>query len=54
MDLNALRIVCGLPWYFDEAGRKVMGHLFAGRLEISGMFVHLILLTQLTKIMSVM
>jgi hypothetical protein len=54
MDLNALRIVCGLPWYFDEAGRKVLGHLFSGRLKISGMFTHLMLLTQLTKIMSIM
>jgi hypothetical protein len=53
MDLNALRIVGGLPWYFDEAGRRVLGHLFAGRLKISGMFVHLALLTRLTKIMSV-
>jgi hypothetical protein len=54
MDLNALKIVGGLPWYFDEAGRRVLGHLFAGRLKISGMFVHLPLLTRLTKIMSVM
>jgi hypothetical protein len=54
MDLNALRIVGGLPWYFDGAGRRVVGHLFAGRLKISGMFVHLALLTRLTKIMSVM
>ena len=53
MDLNALRIVGGFPWYFDEAGRRVLGHLFAGRLKISGMFVHLALLTRLTKIMSV-
>lgn len=54
MDLNALKIVVGLPWYLDEAGRRVLGHLFAGRLKISGMFVHLALLTRLTKIMSVM
>jgi hypothetical protein len=54
MDLNALRIVGGLPWYFDGAGRRVLGHLFAGRLKISGMFVHPALLTRLTKIMSVM
>jgi len=53
-DLNALRIVGGLPWYFDEAGRRVMGHLFTGRLKISGMFMHPALLTRLTKIMSVM
>ena len=54
MDLNSLRLVGGLPWYFDEAGRKVMGHLLAGRLKIAGMFAHPVLLTRLTKIMSVM
>ncbi len=53
MDLNALRIVGGLPWYFDEAGRRVLGHLFTGRLKISGMLTNLVLLTRLTKIMSV-
>jgi hypothetical protein len=54
MDLNALRIVGGLPWYFDEAGRKVVAHLLAGRLKIEGMFTHPVLLTRLTIIMSVM
>jgi hypothetical protein len=54
MDLNALKIVGGLPWYFDEAGRRVIGHLLSGRLKISGMLAHLALLTRLTKIMSVM
>ena len=54
MDLNALRIVGGLPWYFDGAGRKVVAHLLTGRLKIAGMFAHPILLTRLTKIMSVM
>lgn len=54
MDLNALRIVGGLPWYFDGAGRRVLGHLLSGRLKIEGLFAHPILLTQLTKVMSVM
>jgi len=54
MDLNALRIVGGLPWYFDEAGRKVVAHLLTGRLKIVGMFAHPVLLTRLTVIMSVM
>jgi hypothetical protein len=54
MDLNALRIVGGLPWYFDGAGLKVVGHLLGGRLKIAGMFAHPALLTRLTKIMSVM
>ena len=52
-DLNALRIVGGLPWYFDEAGRRVVAHLLTGRLKIEGMFGHPLLLTRLTKIMSV-
>ena len=47
-------IVGGLPWYFDGAGRRVLGHLFSGRLKIEGLFSHPVLLTQLTKIMSVM
>jgi len=54
MDLNALRIVGGLPWYFDEAGRKVVAHLLTGRLKIDGMFTHPVLLIRLTNIMSVM
>jgi hypothetical protein len=54
MDLNALRIVGGLPWYFDEAGRRVLAHLVSGRLKIRGLFTQPVLLTQLTKIMSVM
>lgn len=52
-DLNLIRIVVGLPWYLDAAGRRVLGHLLAGRLKISGMFSHPILLTRLAKIMSV-
>ena len=54
MDLNALRIVGGLPWYFDEAGLRVLGHLVSGRLKIEGLFTHPLLLAQVTKIMSVM
>ncbi|MCE5281901.1 MAG: hypothetical protein LLG93_07335 [Deltaproteobacteria bacterium] len=52
-DLNAIRIVGGLPWYGDEAGRKVLGHLCAGRLKIKGMFAHPLFLTRLTILMSV-
>jgi hypothetical protein len=54
MDLNALTIIGGLPWYFDGAGRKVVAHLLTGRLKIMGMFSHPLLLTRLTNIMSVM
>jgi hypothetical protein len=53
-DLNLLNIRFGLPYYFDEAGRHVLGHILSGRLKIKGMFSHLVLLTRLTIIMSVM
>jgi hypothetical protein len=53
-DLNLLNIRWGLPYYFDEAGRRVLGHIFTGRLKIKGMFSHTTLLTRLTIIMSVM
>ena len=54
MDLNLLNIRWGLPYYFDEAGRRVLGHILSGRLKIKGMFSNLVLLTRLTIIMSVM
>lgn len=54
MDLNVLKIKWGLPYYFDEAGMKVLSHLLSGRLKVKGMFFHPILLTRLTIIMSVM
>jgi hypothetical protein len=54
MDLNMLKIRWGLPYYFDEAGRKVLGLLFSGKIKIKGLFTHPVLLTRLTIIMSVM
>ena len=53
-DLNMLTIHWGLPYYFDEAGRRVAGHIFSGRLKIKGLFAHPVLLTRLTILMSVM
>jgi len=54
MDLNLLNIRLGMPYYFDAAGRRVLSHIFKGRLKIKGMFSHPVLLTRLTIIMSVM
>jgi hypothetical protein len=54
MDLNALNIRWGLPYYFDEAGRKVLGLIFSGKIKIKGLLSHPVLLTRLTLIMSVM
>jgi len=53
MDLNMINIRWGLPYYFDEAGRRVLGHILSGRLKIKGLFFHTVLLTRLTIIMSV-
>lgn len=54
MSLNAITIKFGLPYYFNEAGMTVLKQLAKGELKIKGMFIHPILLTRLTKIMSVM
>jgi hypothetical protein len=54
ISLNAINIKFGLPYYFDEAGRNVLKQLLNGTLKIKGMLLHPILLTRLTKIMSVM
>jgi hypothetical protein len=53
-DLNMLNIHFGLPYYFDAAGRRVLGHLLSGRLKINGMFKHPVLLNNFTILMSVM
>lgn len=54
MDLNALNIRWGLPYYFDDAGRKVLAMIFSGKIKIKGLLTHPILLTRFTIIMSVM
>jgi hypothetical protein len=54
MDLNAINIRWGLPYYFDEAGKKVLGLIFSGKIKIKGLLTHPILLTRLTIILSVM
>lgn len=54
ISLNAINIKFGLPYYFDEAGMNVLKQLLNGDLKIQGMFRHPILLTRLTKVMSVM
>lgn len=52
--LNSITIRFGLPYYFDEAGITVLKQIVGGELKIKGMLTHPILLTRLTKIMSVM
>lgn len=54
MGLNFVNIKWGLPYYFDEAGRNVIKLLLSGKLKIQGMLLHPVILTRLTKVMSVM
>ena len=54
MDLNAIGIRRGLPWFFDEQGRKVLGLLFTGEITVRGLLKHPIFLARLTLVMSVM
>ncbi len=53
LNLSRIRIIAGLPYYFDETGRGIIKKLLSGRLKIKGLFAHLIKLTRLTRIMSV-
>ncbi len=52
--LNSITIKFGLPYYFDEAGMTVIRQILSGELKIEGMLLHPVILTRLTKIMSVM
>lgn len=53
LQLSNLRIgPLGMPVYFDETGRDVVGKLLTGRLKISGM-ARLGLLNRVTRIFSV-
>jgi len=54
MGLNLISVRLGLPYYFDKAGLTVLKQLLSGDIKIKGMLAHPILLTKLTKIMSVM
>lgn len=52
--LNSISIKFGLPYYFDEAGMTVLRQILSGEIKVQGMFAHPVILTKLTKIMSVM
>lgn len=53
LELSRIKIIGGLPYYFDETGRGIIKKLLSGRLKIRGLFAHPIKLTRLTRIMSV-
>ena len=54
MGLNFINIKWGLPYYFDEAGKTIIKQLLSGEIKIKGLLFHPIILTRVTKVMSVM
>ncbi len=53
MDLANIKIVAGLPWYFDAVGRGVMMKLLTRKFQVIGLLTHPILLIRISRVMSV-
>jgi len=53
LGITNLKIKFGMPWYFDAVGLDTVKKLLKGDLKIKGMFFHPLVLTRLTKVMSV-
>lgn len=53
LDLANLRILFGLPFYFDKVGLSVVLKLLTLKLKIKGLITHHIMLIRFTKLMSV-
>jgi hypothetical protein len=51
--LSNVRIKWGLPYYFDEPGKEVLGAMRSGRIKIKGLIRHFPGLMRLSRIMSV-
>jgi hypothetical protein len=53
IELSNVRIVGGLPWLFDKAGRAVVGKALGGVIRIRGLLRHPVTLTRLGIVLSV-
>lgn len=53
IELSNVRLVGGLPFYFDKAGRAVVGKAFRGVIRIRGLLRHPVTLTRLGIVLSV-
>lgn len=54
LDLSAIKIIAGIPWFFDSTGLKVIKKMLTGKLKIKGMLAHLLTILNLMKLFSVM
>lgn len=53
IELSNVRVVGGLPWLFDAAGRSVVGKALRGVIRIQGLLRHPVTLTRLGIVLSV-
>lgn len=53
LELSLIRIVKGLPYYFDETGKALVKKMISREVHVEGAALHPILLTQLTIALSV-
>jgi hypothetical protein len=53
IELSNVKLVGGLPFYFDRAGRAVVGKALRGVIRIRGLLRHPITLTRLGIVLSV-
>lgn len=53
VELSNVRIVGGLPWLFDRAGRGVAGKVLRKAIRIRGLLRHPVTLTRLAIVLSV-
>jgi hypothetical protein len=54
LDLSAIRIIAGIPWFFDSTGLKIVKKMLSGKLKIQGIFAHFLTILNLMKLFSVM
>jgi len=53
MALSNQKMRWGLPWYFDETGRKIWSAMKGNRLKVKGMIAHFPSLIRFSRVMSV-
>jgi hypothetical protein len=53
LDLSLLKIILGLPYFFDKNGFKVLKKILRGEIVIKGLFKNFPALINLTKVISI-
>jgi len=53
LDLSLLKIILGLPYFFDKNGFKVLKKILSGEIVIKGLFKNFPVLINLTNVISI-